>query len=94
MRRYHVERHITDRNWRNHIRSHQQSNLARGVSPDKIDCLCDQQRGRFRKRDAHDCGKTRCFVCHCDKILDYKTRQDLRSRDKFKAGLSEVRREL
>lgn len=24
--------------------------------------------GKYRKRDAHDCGKTRCYVCHSAKL--------------------------
>lgn len=26
-------------------------------------------RGKFRKRAPFDCGKTRCFICHSEKLL-------------------------
>ncbi len=28
--------------------------------------------GRFRKKDAYDCGNSHCGVCHCDKFAGKK----------------------
>ena len=37
-----------------------------------------QTAGYYRKRDAHDCGRTRCGVCHRDKRFGHTpTRQEL-----------------
>jgi hypothetical protein len=34
--------------------------------------------GYYRKRDAHDCGKSRCGICHPDKRFSHSlTRQEL-----------------
>lgn len=72
MRRWHSELHITTREWRKHYLSHVKSNLSWnrnvGQDPYVIDCVCDEQRGRFRKKDAWDCGNTRCGICHNDKF--------------------------
>ena len=76
MKRWYEERYITYRNWQNHLNLHRESNLAKGISPDDIKCICDKQIGRFRKKDAYDCGKTECFICHSDKVLGYKKPQE------------------
>lgn len=76
MKRWHEEKHITYRNWRNHIDIHRESNKSRGISPDDINCICDYQTGRFRKKDAYDCGKSGCFVCHSDKALGEKSHKE------------------
>lgn len=76
MKRWHEETHIAYRNQQNHLNSHRESNKNRGKSPDDIDCVCDQQMGRFRKKDAYDCGKAKCFTCHSDKLLGYKQHQE------------------
>lgn len=77
MKRWHQEVHITRRNWRNHRRMHVESNLRSpygfkesriGRDPYEVDCECDNQIGRFRKKDAYDCGNTRCYICHNDKL--------------------------
>ena len=39
-----------------------------GVSAEVVDRECDEQIGRFRKKDAYDCGHTQCFMCHGDKF--------------------------
>lgn len=79
MKRWHQEHTLMVRQWRRHRRTHVEDNKARnqgfgpgqrlpGTDPSKVDCTCDDQPGRFRKRDAHDCGRARCQVCHGYKV--------------------------
>jgi hypothetical protein len=50
-----------------------------------VDCACELQAGRFRKKKALDCGKARCLLCSYDKIFGIRSYQDkvrdLRYRD-------------
>ena len=46
--------------------------------------------GRFRKRHALDCGHTRCFRCHCDKILKDKSKQQQLSDISYREQLGGV----
>lgn len=66
---------MTRRNHREHLRS------AHGWPRRPVDCPCDLQAGRFRKKDAYDCGQPRCRVCHHYKFLHRgrhePTRQEL-----------------
>lgn|SRR5690348_12368468 len=88
MKRWHDEVVLTTRNWRNHRRMHVESNKNHpggriGISAYEVDCECDEQKGRFRKRDAYDCGNPRCWVCSCGKFpkrkRTHRERQVLRS---------------
>lgn len=98
MRRWHQERKIAYRNWRNHRRIHINSNLTDsrriGRDPYEVDCERDNQIGRFRKKDAYDCGQTLCMCCHYNKwILNGGheiTRQEMVSAMKFKEGIVEL----
>jgi hypothetical protein len=97
MKRWHEEVHITYRNWRNHRRFHVESNIDHGSQnepgkdPFEVDCECDNQRGRFRKKDAYDCGNTRCCLCHSDKFPKRdKTYQEKRAELKHKEGIIEL----
>src|SRR5690606_24663361 len=71
MKRWHEDYRITFREWKKHHRSHVESNKnwvrEVGKDPYEVDCVCDEQKGRFRKKDAWDCGNTRCYICHSDK---------------------------
>lgn len=53
MRRWHSERHIASRN------AKQAHRLGKG--PVAL--------GRYRKRDAFDCGKAGCMLCHGEKVV-------------------------
>lgn len=72
MKRWHQELAVTKRNWKEHRRTHVESNKTWmrevGKDPYEVDCACDDQVGRFRKKDAYDCGNTRCYICHSDKL--------------------------
>ena len=79
MKRWHEEYFITLREWRKHRRSHVEKNKDGRVGygkydhppysdPYEVGCACDEQKGRFRKKDAWDCGNARCRICHSDKF--------------------------
>jgi hypothetical protein len=89
MKRWHQDYSRTHREWKKHYVSHVESNTydnrVMGRDPYKVDCVCDQQKGRFRKKKHLDCGVTQCFLCHSDKYPKRKkTRQELFSEIKFK----------
>jgi len=72
MKRWHEDYRVTLREWKEHRRSHVDDNINSsgsrvGKDPNEVDCSCDDQKGRFRKKDAWDCGKARCGICHGDK---------------------------
>jgi hypothetical protein len=96
MKRWHEDAARTLRQWRKHYLDHVESNVnfARevGRDPYEIDCVCDVQKGRFRKKRAFDCGHTRCQLCHADKYpRRHKTRQELLAKLKFREGLADSR---
>lgn len=75
MRRWHEDRAVTRREWLRHRRDHLELNRSRnqgdapgqrppGSDPGEVDCRCDDQAGRFRKRHGRGCGRARCQVCH------------------------------
>lgn len=91
MKRWHEEYFRIYREWKKHHDQHVESNKNYGArdigrDPYEIDCVCDKQIGRFRKKDNGDCGQPRCWMCHSDKFPKReKTRQerkaDLRLRE-------------
>ena len=72
MKRWHQEFPRAYREWKKHYLSHLENNIsfnsAPGRDPYQIDCDCDRQKGRFRKRRDLDCGKSRCQLCHSYKF--------------------------
>lgn len=49
------------------------------------------QAGRFRKKDAFDCGKSKCYICHNDKLPKRtKHEQELLSDLDFREQLREI----
>ena len=85
MKRRHEERKITRREWNKHRRIH----LWMG----DVDCICDKQVGRFRKRDAYDCGMPKCWICHSDKFPRGSwTRQEIRAELRFQEQVREIYR--
>ena len=93
MKRWHTDYAVSRREWKKHRRSHVESNknYSRriGVSAYEVDCGCDEQVGRFRKKDAFDCGKTSCFVCHGDKYPkrgkhEHEVRSDVSYREQLR----------
>ncbi len=99
MKRWHQEYAVFHRQWKIHRKSHVESNVDNGGRPGrigqdpyKVDCACDDQVGRFRKKDAWDCGNTQCGICHQDKFPKRSlTDQEKKSKIKFKESLKELR---
>jgi hypothetical protein len=95
MRRWHEDYPKTHREWREHYLSHVRQNIsysrAPGRDPFEIDCICDEQPGRFRKRRAWGCGKTRCLLCHSEKYPKRQTsRDERRSEIKLREGIEDL----
>jgi len=62
VKRWHEDYPRTRREWKKHHLSHVESNLYRGEvgrDPYEIDCVCDVQKGRFRKRRAFGTPRSR-----------------------------------
>ncbi len=99
MKRWHQEYERFHREWKAHRNSHVQSNLWGwgrrpsdiGADPFRVECVCDEQKGRFRKKDAWDCGNPQCGVCHSDK---YPKRELTRGEERNYVSFREQVREL
>jgi len=96
MKRWHEEYSRTHREWKKHYLVHVESNInynrVVGRDPFKIDCICDQQKGRFRKIKNLDCGVPQCWLCHSDKFpVREKTRKELIADLKLEEGISELK---
>lgn len=94
VKRWHQEKDRTVREWKKHRKVHTDSNKNSrgkvGVSAYVVDCICDEQIGRFRKKDAYDCGNPRCWMCHNDKFPKReKTRQELLADKKLEEYLND-----
>lgn len=50
------------------------------------------QRGRFRKRKPMDCGKTRCLLCHFEKLLHIPSNNDRIQQMRFAESLQDYER--
>ena len=50
----------------------------------------DNPLGKFRKKHALDCGKSRCFICHSDKILHIKSKKEILADLKTKEQIDEI----
>lgn len=79
MKRYHEERaRIRSEHWF-HLRA------IHHWPKEPVDCECELQAGRFRKKKALDCGKAACLLCHHEKIMRIASYQDrlrlLRAKD-------------
>jgi hypothetical protein len=82
MQRWHRERHIARRHRRDRVR------LMHSAFDQSLDRHL--QLGRFRKRDGLDCGRARCFLCHGDKLLALRTRDECLADLKMKEGMDEL----
>lgn len=82
MRRAAIERFGTLQTWRDHLAVH-------GAT---IFCDCELQPGRFRKSQrVGGCGRSRCWLCHYEKLAGRPTVQDLRSLATEREGFAELR---
>ena len=93
MKRWHDDYFISLREWKKHHRSHVEHNIEYGPvgrDPWDVKCPCDKQIGRFRKKDAYDCGNARCYICHSDKLPKRcLTAQEINSLISFKEQLDD-----
>src|SRR5277367_3831569 len=95
MKRWHQEFAIAKRNWQDHQRLHIEENKRNsdrriGQDPSVVDCECDEQIGRFRKRDAY-CSKTRCSLCKGHKLPKRtQTAQEIMSELSFAEQLKDL----
>lgn len=82
MRRSLQERRRTLRVWHQHLRSHgKQQNL----------CICEFQPNRFRKGQRRGgCGKSRCYLCHGEKLLQRPSFFQKKANFSLKEWLSEM----
>lgn len=83
MKRYHQELERTKRVHRQHLRDLHQ------WPRQEIDCVCEFQVGRFRKRKALGCGKSRCLLCHFDKIFGLRSVKDRTRHQRFLDSLND-----
>jgi hypothetical protein len=95
MKRWHEEYPRTFREWRKHYLFHVESNInwnrALGADPYEVDCVCDRQKGLFRKRRALSCGRARCQLCHGHKYPKRQTTHgEVLSEVKLKEGIDEL----
>lgn len=63
-----------------------------GIIKGMSDVDIQRHIGLCKKKKALDCGHARCFVCHCDKIHDIPTPQQLKAEISFKEQISEIAR--
>lgn len=90
MKRWHQELAISIRNWKNRRRMEIDSAKRHGaVGRDPFD-TGDKELGRYRKKDAYDCGNTKCYICSCDKLLGHKHEQEVLSDLDFAEQLKEL----
>ena len=86
MKRYHSELQRTKRVHQLH--------LQLGHSPSlPINCTCEVQVGRFRKRKSLGCGRSRCLLCHFEKIFGIPSVKDRLRKLRFIESLGDYRRE-
>lgn len=88
MKRYHEERARIRSEHRFHLRQ------VHHWPKESVNCECELQAGRFRKKKALDCGKAACLLCHYEKILGIASYQDrvrlLRAKDSVADYFEEV----
>ena len=97
MQRWHQEVRITRREWSKHRARHIEENRSRsgrdrvGMDSNAVDCVCDDQIGRFRKCKGLGCGNPRCQLCHSYKFpRRLETRQEVMARKVFQKQVAEM----
>jgi hypothetical protein len=86
MKRYHSELERTRRAHQLHL------DLAHSRSP-IVDCVCEFQVGRFRKKKALGCGRPRCLLCHYEKIFGIPSVSDRVREQRFFDSVADYWRE-
>lgn len=81
MKRAAIERLRTLNTWCQHLAKH----------GDPIRCACEFQIGRFRKAErVGGCGRSRCWLCHGDKLAGRATVQERKGHAVYDEGLTEI----
>jgi hypothetical protein len=70
VKRYHQDLGRINRAHRKHLRE------VHSWPKKAIDCQCELQAGRFRKKKALGCERSRCLLCHYDKLMGIKSAKD------------------
>jgi hypothetical protein len=70
MKRYHQELERTRQVHQDHLR------WIHNWPQRIVDCECELQAGRFRKQKALGCKRSRCLLCHYDKLLKIPSIKD------------------
>lgn len=96
MKRWHQDYAKTFKEWKKHRKDHVENNKNSmkfvGYDPYVVDCACDDQVGRFRKKKSFDCGNPRCQICHSDKFPKREpTEQEQLSKLNFKEQLKDLK---
>jgi hypothetical protein len=86
MRRAHRERGLARRRQRQHLRD------VHGWPRKPIACVCDTQAGRFRKRRAHGCTRSHCYLCHGEKYLQVPRHRERKAEARFREQVQEYLR--
>jgi hypothetical protein len=82
MRRWHQEREIMLRRWRQELAKHEEVPLARVSIPLDSDAdTCRSYRGMGFMRRPFGCGRPHCLLCHRDKLLARAARQRALARE-------------
>jgi hypothetical protein len=82
MKRYHQELKRTERVHQLHLRGAHKEIAS-------TNCVCEFQTGRFRKRKAFGCGKSRCLLCHYEKIFGIASVKDRIREQQFLDSLND-----
>ena len=71
MRRWHSERNLMVRRWRQELAWHSDSYawIAPPSLAPAIDCHCARGIGTMRKRTPLGCNRPRCQLCHYEKLF-------------------------
>jgi hypothetical protein len=85
MKRYQQELHRTARVHRFHLR------WVHDWPRESVDCVCDLQAGRFRKNKALGCSRSRCLICHYEKVLRIPSGKDRARENRYIDSLSDYR---
>jgi hypothetical protein len=83
MKRYHLELARTKRIHRLHLSGLHNWPIA------PVDCVCEFQVGRFRKQKAFGCGRSRCLLCHFEKIFSIASVKDRVQEQRFLDSLDD-----
>jgi hypothetical protein len=83
MKRYHQEVERTRRVHQLHLGGLHNWTIA------TLGCKCEFQAGRFRKQKAFGCRRSRCFICHFEKIFGVASVKDRVQDQRFLDSLND-----